>query len=72
MIVPAASDEGAGQDLTTVTKDEKIRLSTTVYAKIGTKTIFGMTNLKITISTNSDKVRGQYLATGVMKLIKLY
>ena len=40
--------------------------------KIGTKTIFGMTSLKITLSTNSDEVVRQYLATDVMKWIKLY
>ena len=33
MIVPTASDKGVGQDLATVAKDEKIRLSTTVYAE---------------------------------------
>ena len=33
MIVPTASDKGVGQDLATVTKDAKIRLSTTVYAR---------------------------------------
>ena len=72
MIVPTARDEGAGKDLTTVAKDEKIRWPTIVCAKIDTKTIFGMTNLKITLSTNSDKGVEQYLATDVMKLIKLY
>ena len=40
--------------------------------KIITKTIFGMTSLKITISTNSDKGVGKYLATDAMKVIKLY
>ena len=33
MIVPTASDGGVTQDLATVAEDEKIRLTTTVYAK---------------------------------------
>ena len=33
IIVPTTSDKGVGKDLATVAKDEKIRLSTTVYAK---------------------------------------
>ena len=40
--------------------------------KIGTKTIFGMSSLKITLSANSDKGVGQYLTTDVMEVIKLY
>ena len=63
MIVPTASDEGVGQELATVAKDEKILFT----LKIGAKTIFGMPSLKIIISTNSDKGWGKYLATDAMK-----
>ena len=52
------------------TKIKKCSVST----EIDTKTIFGMASLKITLSMNSDKGVGRYLATDVyvMKLIKLY
>ena len=63
---------GEGVNLATVAKMRKYGCRRQFTLKLDTKTIFGMTSLEITLSTNSDKGVGQYLATDVTKLIKLY
>ena len=54
MIVPTANDKEVRQNIATVAKDEKIRLPETVYAK--NRYQLGMVSLKITLSTNSEKL----------------
>ena len=63
MIIPTASDKGVRQDLATVAKNEKIRLPTTVYTKNRYQDYICYDESEITLSTNSDKWVGQYLAT---------
>ena len=55
----------------TVAKDEKIRLPTTVYAKNRYQNHIWYDESENHLLTNSDKGVGKYLATDVMKLIKL-
>ena len=71
-IVPMARDQGVGQDLATVAKDEKIQLPMTVYAKIRYQDHIWYDEPENHPLNEQQQRGGQYLAADVMKLVKLY